>query len=260
MCLPMLPWRRFFLVLLLMPVLSCTSITKPDQGVVKEAEGKFNEKSITISELTLGPGDEIAISVWRNPDLNGKYRIDASGKIFIPLAGIIEVKGISAFKLREKVVDALSQYLVNPQVRVVVSAYRSNKITVIGEVQKPGIFQMDETTTLLEAIVKSGGFTLDANPGNVLLIRNGLEQADVKDFDMDDLLNEGDLSQNPFLKRGDIVYVPSSFIADVDRFSKRLTNILTSIIRLEQGIILEPQVEDVFNDETNRPIVIETDF
>ncbi len=250
------------LVLLLLAVIlfGCIAGLKPSV-VEEEGGGELDAlpEDITISEITLGPGDEMELSIWRNPDLSGRYKVDASGKIFMPLAGVIEVRGISVFKLREKVIERLSKYLVNPQVNITITSYKSRKVYVLGELARPGIFQMSEGMNLIEAVLKAGGFTDDANPKSVLLIRGGLSKHDVKDIDVEAFLEGADITQNPVLHTGDIVYVPSSFIADVDRFFEHLSIILSTVVSAERAIILEPLVEDVLNhnEERKSTIVIE---
>lgn len=241
---------------MLMVIIGCStsgkSTSKMAEVVPRE---EYHEKEIAISELTLGTGDEIDISVWRNSDLDGTYKVDSFGNIFIPLAGVIEVKDVSAFEMRDRVVEALSRYLVKPQVIVTVTAYRSRKVYVLGEVKRPGIYHMSESmATLVEAIAKTGGFTEDANSKKVFLIKGGLENDNVQVFNMKALLKKGDVSQNPPLSSGDIVYVPSSFIANVDRFFEHLSTIINPIVELERGILLEPHVEDVLSGE--KPITV----
>ncbi|MBI5232897.1 MAG: polysaccharide export protein [Deltaproteobacteria bacterium] len=222
----------------------------------KQGDDKYTEKAVKITEITLGPEDEVEIKVWRNEDLNGIYKISSSGRLYIPLVGMIEASGKSAFELRQGIVDELSKYIVDPQVIIKVVSYESRKIYILGEVERPGVFQMESSMDLFGALAKAGGFTDDANDKKVFLIRGGLQSGDVKVFNMKAYLEKADMSQNKLLERGDIVYVPSSFIADVDKFFKHLEIILSPIVTAERAIILEPIAEDVLRGENPKNSVV----
>lgn len=231
--------------------LSCNTVPKTNTDIDNpEQEESYHEKEVNISEIVLGPGDEIEVSVWRNPDLDGKFKIDPLGTINLHLIGIVEAGGLNTEELREKLYAGYSRYLVNPQVKVLVTAHRSRKVYVLGEVNRPGIYHIGGTiSNLAEAVAKSGGFTPDANQERVLLIRGGVENATVKDYDMAALLLQGNVGQNPFLSGGDIVYVPSSTIAKVDRFFKHLALIIYPLVEIERGIIMWPSVKDVLRGD-----------
>ena len=204
---------------------------------------------IHISEFTLGPGDTIDISVWRHEDLDKKIQVDPFGKIHYPFIGEITVSGMSVYKLREVLEQGLSEYYVNPVVNVNVTAIQSQKIYVLGEVTKPGIFSMDQPIHVLEAVAKTEGFTNDAKKQNVLVIRGDKTSPELIKLDLDAALKKGDLHQNIVLQNGDIVYVPATTIANVSRYFEHLTRILWPAILFEQGIILAPRVRDALKGQ-----------
>ena len=202
-------------------------------------------KPIVLEEFELGSGDVIEITVWRNDDLYRKIQIGPTGLISYPLAGTIQVGGLSIFQLRDEISKALSEYLVDPQVGIYVVSYQSRKVLVLGEVNRPGVFQSLGRVSALEAVSMAGGFTLDAKPKTTLLVRGGLDSPELMTLNLEDVLKKGDITQNVSLQPGDILYVPVSPFASAERFFKRIDSILRPIVRLESGIILEPTVEDV---------------
>jgi len=208
----------------------------------------------TISEATLGPGDEVEVAVWRNPDLGGKYTVATNGEFFIPLVGAIQTEGVGVTVIRDKITESLRAYLKDPQVTLTVSNYRSRKVFVLGEVQKPGIFSLgNQSMTLVDAIALAGGLTLDGKGKQVFRIPAGERDASatgsVEEYDIMKLLRQGDMAQNPRLANGDIIYIPPTTIANVDRFFKHLRNIMEPIVWMERAIILAPHVDDALHGE-----------
>jgi len=126
--------------------------------------------------------------------------------------------------------DGLAKYLDNPEVTVTVKSTRSQKVLVLGEVNRPGVFPVEGPMRALEAIALAGGFTQDAETKTVLLIRGDPQQPELYTLALDRTLFRGAPGENVRLQPGDIVYVPAMPIADVERFFKRLTNFLLPVI------------------------------
>jgi polysaccharide export outer membrane protein len=249
------------LLLSLIVLQACATVEKPASELapptLTPAENMV--KKPRISDLVLGPGDVMEITVYRQDDLNKKIQIPPDGRIFYPFVGEVQAAGMSVVRLRDKLTEGLSPYVMDPQVSVAVTALRSEKVFILGEVERPGIFALESGMSVLEAISGAGGFTKDAKWSNVLLIRNGLERPQLASLDLKKTLKQGDLSQNVTLASGDILYVPPVFIADVSRFARHLEFILRPILMLEQGIFFWPQVTDAITGtetETSRTIVI----
>jgi len=191
----------------------------------------------------------LEITVWGVEDMDRKILVGPTGFISYPFVGDIQTNGMSIFQLRDRIADGLADYFLNPKVSVNILSSKSKKIYVLGEVVRPGIFQMTGANSLIEAISMAGGFTQDAKEQNVLLVRGGLVAPVLRSLDLKAALREGDWSQNILLKAGDIVYIPASTFADTERFFKRIASIISPIVNLETGIVLEPTVENVFHGE-----------
>jgi polysaccharide biosynthesis/export protein len=213
-------------------------------------------KPISVSEFTLGPGDKVNINVWRHNDLNKEVRVDMNGNIYYSFVGDIQVSGMSINQLRDDLKTRLSKYYVEPVVDIEVTSIQSQKVFVLGEVSHPGIFFMDKEMSVLEAVAKSGGFTHDAKQENVLIIRGDKTAPELIKLDLEAAVKKGALNQNISLLKGDIVYVPPIYIADVSRYFRHLDTILRPILLLEQAIVLEPRIEDVFMNNTDKSSTI----
>ena len=207
------------------------------------AEQIAGEEAPRISEFILGVGDKLEIIVYRNDDLRRVVQIDHSGKIMYPLVGDIQADGLSLFQLRDKIYEGLLAHIIDPQISIVVLSTQSQKIIVLGEVGNPGFFQAESPMTVLEAVSRAGGFTANGKQESVLLIRGGMKNPELARLNIKRALQKGDLTQNLMLQRGDIVYVPRTFIANVDRFFTHLATIISPLLNLETGYFIGQQID-----------------
>jgi polysaccharide export outer membrane protein len=247
----------WFLSLFLIMSCSSTPVVKDvpvEQGGVVKAGGEENKQDPFL--FILGPKDEIAVNVWRNDDLKRTVQIDPSGNIQFPLVGELKASGLTIVQLREKMTVLLSKYIVDPQVDINVLNLKNLKVYVLGEVKTPGTFEWRNGMLAWEGVSQAGGFTKDANEENILLFRNENDKAVIKSINLGGLLKGEKLTQDVFLRNGDIVYVVPLFIADVERFMNRLGNIISPIISLESSIVLYPQVRDVLRGKSTTPSTI----
>jgi len=172
------------------------------------------------ADYVLGPEDEISITVWDHPDLTRKARINIEGKISFPLIGELRVTGLSQLQVEKKLKEMLADgYVVDPQVSVQVTEYRSQKIFVIGEVNSPGAYPLTRKTLLVEAIAMAGGVKPEADQ-EIMIVRPkekvGVQtpllpdQADPSELikvRLRDVL-EGERSQNIQVLNLDTIFVP----------------------------------------------------
>ena len=158
----------------------------------------LNTKTAMVSEIILGPGDVLNLSVWQNKDFSGPYTIDPAGNIFIPLVGNVVAGGLSAHRLKVSLIMEFKKYIVDPQVQLAVTSYRSRKVYVLGEVKKPGIYQMDDTlTSVVSALAAAGGFTGEANSNSVVHLKEGLDKGDARVLRMGAYLQKRPQSRRP---------------------------------------------------------------
>jgi polysaccharide export outer membrane protein len=123
------------------------------------------------SDYRVGPGDVLEIEVYDDPDLSGLMTVQHGGEIPFPLLGDVKVSGLTAKEVRDTLTGLLAKdYLVDPQVVVKVKEHRSQWITLVGEVQRPGKYFLQGSKTLLELLTEAGGFTIQAS-GEVLVSR-----------------------------------------------------------------------------------------
>jgi polysaccharide biosynthesis/export protein len=161
------------------------------------------------SEYVIGPGDVLQISVWKNEGLSRVAPVRPDGKISIPLLHDIQAAGLTAMQLRDKIARALAEFLPNPEVSVALAEVHSLRVSVLGEVQKPGVLELQGRTTILEAIAMAGGFRDFASPSKITVIRLD-EQGQTQKirFNYNKAVNNSPDEPNMVLRPGDVIVVP----------------------------------------------------
>ncbi len=135
--------------------------TPEPQSDIPAAQGDYH----------IGAGDVLDITVFGNPDLSRTATVQTNGAISLPLLGDVQVVGLTEEEIRNQLTELLGRdYLVNPRVEVRVSEYRSQFVTVVGEVNKPGRKPLKGPTRLIDVLVECGGFTTRAS-GDVIVTR-----------------------------------------------------------------------------------------
>jgi polysaccharide export outer membrane protein len=166
-------------------------------------------------EYTIGSGDVLAITVWGHPDLSSDYIVDPDGYAPFPLIGRIKAGGATAREVASALTEALGRdYLVNPQVIVSVKAYLSQKVTILGEAAKPGVFYLTGPTTLVDILSRAGWLGKGAGK-EILLVRDqpaaatpsaggtGIQRLNIEK------IQSGSAAENVRLQAGDTVFVAS---------------------------------------------------
>ncbi|WP_190303165.1 MULTISPECIES: polysaccharide biosynthesis/export family protein [Methylomonas] len=207
--------------------------------------------AVDAKDYALDYGDELEIRIYPQENLTRKVRIPASKIIYFPMAGEIDVSDKGVNEVRRVLTEKLSHYLVNPQVSVDLLSQRSKNIYVLGEVTQAGAIPYDSAVRAVDAVTRAGGFTLNASEDSVVLIRNNQNQSRMKVLDLKNIINGEGGIDNAVLKPGDIVYVPRSFVADLDRFFEHVQRGLITGLLVEQGIVLYPSVVDAIKGVTN---------
>jgi polysaccharide export outer membrane protein len=171
-------------------------------------------------EYLVGPDDLLLITVFDEPGLSGRFRVDSEGSIAYPLLGRLMAAGLTPRQVQQRLIELLGEgYLKEPQLSVEVAEYRTQNVFVIGEVRIPGKYTMAGNITLIEALARAGGTTSDAGT-ELLVVHSTSERADaqpllpgqdpnveVARINVADL-QSGKIAQNVGLSDGDTIYVP----------------------------------------------------
>jgi len=202
--------------------------TAPDQSA------KASDQNV---RYTLGPQDQVKITVFDEPDLTNIYRVDSDGFITFPMINRVAASGITPAELQDRLRSMLANgYIKNPQVRVEVEGYKSQSVIVGGEVRQPGKIPMTGTMTLIEALAAAGSPTSSA-ASEVTVSRqkrgpsgsvNGDNDVEIIRVNLKDI-QLGRAGRDIQLQDGDIINVP-----------KAQTLYVTGAVRNQGAIIYEP--------------------
>lgn len=178
----------------------------------------------------VGPNDVLTITVYDQPQMSGRYAVEADGTFTFPLIGRVAVGGRTLRGTEDELRGRLAAgYLKNPQVRVAIEQYRSQQIYVMGEVRQPGMLQFTGSMTVLEALARVGATTERAGR-EAMLIRSRQGGAQLNTADVSELitseraevirvdleaLRTGALSQNVSLQGGDTIFIPEAPVETV---------------------------------------------
>jgi polysaccharide biosynthesis/export protein len=158
----------------------------------------------------IGAGDVLSLQVWGRPELSGRHTVGPDGIISVPMAGPTQVALLTREEAAARVRTGLERLYEDPAVQFSVEQYLSNRITVLGRVQNPGLLSFDHPPTLLETLAKAGALPVIDKQATLTrcAIFRGREK--VIWVDLKQLLNGGTVSLNLRLRPGDLVYIPDS--------------------------------------------------
>ena len=161
----------------------------------------------------IGPGDNLNIVVWRNPELSMTVPVRPDGKISAPLIDDLDAMGKDSTSLARDIEKELGKFIRDPVVTVIVTGFvgpYSEQIRVIGEAAKPQILAYKQKMTLLDVMIAVGGITqfADGNGATILRAAENNAQYSVR---LKDLVKRGDVSANVEMKPGDVLIIPQSW-------------------------------------------------
>ena len=161
----------------------------------------------------VGPGDNLNIIVWRNPELSMTVPVRPDGKIATPLVDELVAQGKTSSQIARDVESAIAKFVRDPIVTVVVTSFvgpYSEQIRVVGEAAKPQFLPYKQKMTLLDVMIAVGGLTdfADGNSASILRAAEGDKQYGVR---IKDLIKRGDMSANVEMKPGDILIIPQGW-------------------------------------------------
>ena len=161
----------------------------------------------------IGPGDNVNIVVWRNPELSMSVPVRPDGKITAPLVDDLQAMGKDPSTLARDFEKELGKFIRDPVVTVVVTSFvgpYSEQIRVVGEAAKPQTLAYKQKMTVLDVMIAVGGITdfADGNRATILRPSENNAQYTVR---LKDLVKRGDVSANVDMKPGDILIIPQSW-------------------------------------------------
>jgi len=149
-------------------------------------------------------------------ELNKTERVSEEGKITLPLLGEIDVDGLTKSELEVKLARLLEEkYLQDPQVTIFIAEYQSKRVSVMGAVQSPGMYELVGKQTVLEVIAKAGGLTIEAGKEMFVMRQNSEGENSSVKISLDDLILDGQAELNILLRADDIINIPIDKIVNI---------------------------------------------
>ena len=188
-------------------------------GPPKLADGTGVEPMAPAGEVDqatyrIGPGDQLEVFVWRNPEISKTVAVRPDGMISTPLVEDMVAVGKTPSRLARDMEEVLATYIKSPSVNVIVSGFRGtteDMVRVVGQAQNPQSIPYREGMTLLDVMIAVGGLGEFAAGNRAKLVRklDGVSQEfRVK---LSDLINKGAIDENVVIKPGDVIIIPESF-------------------------------------------------
>ncbi len=184
--------KFFFAVLMLSVAAACAAQTVPQQtsaAAPQTSQQKPDDAQAPAAakgtqendpDYVIGIEDVIAVNVWHEPEMSRAMGVRPDGKISLPLIGEVVAEGKTPKQLQTELSKKLSDLIKNPDVTVIVQDIKSQKFNVLGEVQKPGVFQLTKPMTVLDAIAMAGGFRDFAKPKKMYILRRAKDGSNTK--------------------------------------------------------------------------------
>jgi polysaccharide export outer membrane protein len=197
---------RLWLWASVVALLGVAPAARAQQAAVTTAPQEPNPAA--SADYRIGPADLLDIAVWNNPAISRSTPVRPDGMISLPLLNDVQAAGLTPMELRNVIAKKLAEYLPNPEVSVIVREVNHFKISVLGEVKRPGRYDFKGQASVLEALAMAGGLSDFAARSKIVVLRNdgnGTRRIPVnynKIVSSD--ADHGDVQLRP----GDIVLVP----------------------------------------------------
>ena len=194
------------------------------------------------TEYVLGPGDQIRISVFQNPDLTVETRVSETGTITFPLVGGVQIGGLTPALAEQRIANQLrtGKFVLQPQVTVLVLTVRGSQVAVLGQVNRPGRYPIEVTNTRVSDVLALAGGIMPSGSDLITIVGRRNQKDFSKEIDIAGLFQTGKVAEDMLVEGGDVIYAhraPQFFIyGEVQRpGAYRLERGMTVMQALAQG-------------------------
>jgi polysaccharide export outer membrane protein len=174
-----------------------------------DKSGEGSRAGHSDSAYVIGANDVLAINVWKEPDISRSVPVRSDGKISLPLVGELQAGGQTPRQLEQEITKRLQSYISEPEVTVIVTDSKSQKVNILGMVARPGTYLLTSSTTVLDAVAMAGGFKDFAKQKSIYVLREAPDGTQKRiPFNYKDVIKGKNPEQNIRLQAGDTVVVP----------------------------------------------------
>ncbi len=181
--------------------------TADKQAGAKQGQG--SQSAHSDSSYVIGANDVLAINVWKEPDISRSVPVRSDGKISLPLVGELTASGQTPLQLEQEITKRLQSYISEPEVTVIVTDSKSQRVNIMGMVARPGAYLLTSATTVLDAIAMAGGFKDFAKQKSIYVLRQAPDGTQKRiPFNYKEVIKGQNPEQNIRLQAGDTLVVP----------------------------------------------------
>ena len=181
---------------------------KPAEANAGAAQTAPKKPATDDPNYVIGPQDVLDISVWKEPELTRPVPVRPDGKISMPLLNDVQAAGKTPLQLAADITTGLKKFVTDPQVTVIVTTINSQRVFILGEVNRAGAYPLLPDMTVLQALSSAGGFTIYANLKKIYVLRAEAGKQVKHPFNYKDVLAGKATDQNIVLRAGDTIVVP----------------------------------------------------
>ncbi|MBC7686068.1 MAG: polysaccharide biosynthesis/export family protein [Bdellovibrionales bacterium] len=183
-------------------------------GCATRAPAVVDNSTVPLHDYLIGPGDNVNIIVWRNPEVSMSVPVRPDGKITTPLVEDLQASGKTSTELARDIEKALAKFIQQPVVTVIVTGFvgtYGEQIRVIGQAARPQALPYRRDMSLMDVLIAVGGVTEFASGNNASIIRKVDGKLQKMPVRLNDLIKDGDISANMNMRPGDVLVIPESF-------------------------------------------------
>src|SRR5215831_8882038 len=175
--------------------------TKADASAVQSHPG--SQTAHSDDSYVVGANDTLSVNVWKEPDVSRSVPVRSDGKISLPLVGELQAAGQTPRQLEQEIAKRLQSFISEPEVTVIVTDSKSQKINILGMVARPGAYLLSGSTTVLDAIAMAGGFKDFAKKKSIYVLRTSPDGAQTRlPFNYKEVIKGTNPEQNIKLQAG----------------------------------------------------------
>jgi polysaccharide biosynthesis/export protein len=204
-------WILFVAAALAIPAGAQQDAAKKSEEVPIAAahENQAQKRAATEDpNYVIGPQDVLDINVWKETELTKTVPVRPDGKISLPLLNDVQAAGLTPIQLAAEITSQLKKFITEPQVTVIVSQINSQRVYILGEVNRAGAYPLLPGMTVLQALSSAGGFTQFANLKKIYVLREENGKQEKLRFNYKDVVSGKSVSENIEVKAGDTIVVP----------------------------------------------------
>jgi len=183
-------------------------------GCASRAPMVVDNSAVPLHDYLIGPGDNVNIIVWRNPEVSMSVPVRPDGKITTPLVEDLPASGKTSTELARDIEKALAKFIQQPVVTVIVTGFTGTygeQIRVIGQAARPQALPYRRDMSLMDVLIAVGGVTEFASGNGASIIRKVDGKLQKMPVRLNDLIKDGDISANMAMRPGDVLVIPESF-------------------------------------------------